>query len=458
MNLLKNSLFITSLLICSSVIAAPVMPLSEQNSQKNWVLNQDVSDEFNGAKLDTFKWYVQGTDQQFYLWKGRAPSQFAPHNVRLENGMLKLRTQWQPDYPFVGAPPARQEIDKFENITTAAVISHHTFLYGYMEVRVKIPDAAMTGAFWGTGYQQELDVFELIGRVKTGSRKPEKRFVTSIHDWRPGHPKKNKVWKHGHDLPERTAERFYTYGVEWLPDGLKMYLDGELVHHATQKEMGDTWLLNNPLELWFDSEVFPWHGIPEEHELPVDFEIDYVRVWQQPNDNLLQPAFFGFEGPYLSEVVYKPESRNGYQKFWWIDDKSSNYLNITEHDDFVFNTGRKSLKFAHQKPFTENEVVAFAADGSIDLSPGNYQLTMKVLKKNASGLKAITAILEDPWQVLKPIDISKVEVNQWTQVETQFVQQKTSSGKDRLRIVIRKEDVQGDASEVYIDDINIIKL
>lgn len=459
MNLLFKPLNILLLMSLScGVLAKEILPLSDPQNSQNWQLNPEVSDEFNGTALDELKWFVQGKEAKFYLWKGRAPSQFAPHNVNLSDGLLKLTTQWQPDYAFVGTPPAKQEITSYENITTAAIISKKTFLYGYMEVRVKIPDAAMTGAFWGTGYQQELDVFELIGRVKTGSRNPESTFVTSIHDWRPGHAEQNKVWRHPHKMAGRTADAFHVYGVEWLKDGLKMYLDGELVHTVNQAEMGDSWLLNNPLELWFDSEVFPWHGIPSKEELPVDFEIDYVRIWQKPDSNLLAPAFYGFEGPYISEMRQMPEARDLYAKQWWFDNASAKHFAITDFNDNKFASGRKSLRFVQNAELAQNEVVAFSPEGSIRLDEGNYQLTFKLWKEPQSQVQKINIILENPWLVLSPINVSNITPAQWVEVSLPFVRTQASKLNDRMRIIIKQADAPAGTSTLFIDDIAISKI
>jgi len=430
-----------------------VMPLSDPSNKGNWVLNTAISDEFNAKKIDTKKWYIQGTNQQFYIWKGRAPSQFAPHNAFLEDGKLKIRTQWQPDYAFVGTPPKKQEITRYENITTGAVISHQSFLYGYMEVKVKIPDAAMTGAFWGTGYQQELDIFELIGEVKTGHKKPEKTFVTSIHDWRPGHPKKNKVWKHPHATPGRTAQNFYTYGVEWLPDGLKMYFNGEFVHHATQQELGDKWVLNNPMELWFDSEVFPWHGIPEKHELPVDYEIDYVRVWQKPNKNFIDRAFFGFEGPLVMDVFHKPKGRHQSAKFWWMTDAVAPYLAVTNFKDNIFSTGRKSLALDLSAP-SKKPFVAFAPNGSLNIPAGNYRIKAKVWLPDNTQLPKLSFIGEAPWHETPWLDLNTQPKAKWVEVSLPFTRKSASTIHDRLRIVFDKAQ-QGEG-HMYIDDIKLV--
>ena len=42
-------------------------PLSDQSNQGEWVLRQDLSDEFNGTRLDTSKWHPNNPH-----WKGCA--------------------------------------------------------------------------------------------------------------------------------------------------------------------------------------------------------------------------------------------------------------------------------------------------------------------------------------------------------------------------------------------------
>ncbi len=142
-------------------------PLSDPENRGDWILNEAISDEFEGSELDPGKWFVQGTDGEYYIWKGRAPSQFAPHNVRIEDGKLKIRSQWEPQFSF-----ASQEQDgrKYENITTAGVICQKKFLYGYMEIKCRAGDAAMTSSFWTTGYHSELDMFEQMGAVLSSTR------------------------------------------------------------------------------------------------------------------------------------------------------------------------------------------------------------------------------------------------------------------------------------------------
>ncbi len=253
-------------------------PASDPSNAGGWILNQEMSDEFQGRELDTSKWLVQGTDGEYRSkFIGRAPSQFSTKNVRLEDGKLKLQTRWEPDFPFSDKPDA--EGRKHEHITTAAVISKKQFLYGYMEIKCKAADASITSSFWATGHQSELDVFEFIGAPAQAQKKHlEKEYMFTMIDW--SKRQLSRVWRGKHQLNWRVADGFHVYGCEWSEKHLKFYADGELVGSATKAELGDRWVLQNPLWIWVDSETFPWDGLPQKKDLPADFEIEYIRVWQ----------------------------------------------------------------------------------------------------------------------------------------------------------------------------------
>lgn len=254
-------------------------PASDPASAAGWILNPDMSDEFEGRELDASKWLVQGTGGEYRSnFIGRAPSQFSTNNVRLENGKLKIQTRWEPEFRFSDKPDADGR--KYENITTAAVISKKQFLYGYMEIKCKAANASITSSFWATGHNVELDVFEFLGAPAQAHKKHlEKEYMFTIIDWskRPS----TIVWRGKHQLGWRVADGFHVYGCEWNEDYLRFYADGALVGSVTKAELGKRWVLNKPLWIWVDSETFPWHGVPHKNDLPVDFEIEYIRVWQK---------------------------------------------------------------------------------------------------------------------------------------------------------------------------------
>ncbi|SDR69671.1 Glycosyl hydrolases family 16 [Polaribacter sp. KT25b] len=298
-----------------------VYPFSDPENSGNWVLNADVSDEFEDDKIDEDKWYIVGKfkdGKPFYkhpdkpnkkVWKGRAPSQFSGRNYRLENGKLILETRWEPDFPFsddVQKPWGKKEgqVEKFENLTTACFVGRKFFKYGYMEIKSKAADAEITSAFWAIGNGVELDVFEQFGDHRQPNKEAngkDRELWWSIHDW----ARKNKVVYTEHlDYGFRVADNFHVYGIEWNEKGLKLYVDGKYKTGATKEQveayalkkhnLPDGWIMTKPLSIWLDQETFPWHGVPDskkdlELNSPegkkddgvVDFEIEYVRVWQK---------------------------------------------------------------------------------------------------------------------------------------------------------------------------------
>jgi len=446
-------------------------PASDPQNMEGWVLNKEVSDEFEAGELDRNKWFVEGENGKYYIWKGRAPSQFVPHNVRVEDGKLKLRTAWEPDYEFIqesytdgamGTSKYGEYKDKPMPVTTAAVISKKRFLNGYMEVRSRVGNAAITGAFWGIGYEQELDVFEQMGNPKKGEKITATSSLATAHDWSPPAERPTNVFQHVEYLPYRVADEFHVYGADWGEDYLSLYIDGKLVHHFTQDDVGLDWVLNNPMEIWLDSEIFFWLGMPHEEELPVDFEIEYVRVWQKPRDNLLAPQFYGFEGPILFEDMERPlkmvpESSvpNEYQKFWEIDSLSGKYFSIVEGD---YASGVNSLKFSgfgKNEKLETDKVVALSPEGAVKIPEGNYSLSLKVWLDQGRAVKKLYLSFEHP-KLEIPIDLSGLERRQWVTIKQEISKESASGSNDQFSIVVLKEDVpEKKAARFFIDDITI---
>ena len=211
------------------------------------------------------------------------PLSFSTDNVRIEDGKLKIQSKWDPDFDYSGNVQTYADGSsyKYEDITTAAVISREFFYHGYMEIKCKAANASITSSFWMTGSNSELDVFEFVGNpAQSWKNHLKKELKSTIHDWAPGKGGQ-AVWSNKHELNWDVASDFHVYGCEWDAQNLKFYADGVLIKSVTKSELGEAWVLNGPLWIWVDSETFPWHGLPVETDLPVDFEIEYIRVWQK---------------------------------------------------------------------------------------------------------------------------------------------------------------------------------
>lgn len=471
---MKNSFLLVLIFLitrCVSGQTKKVLPASDPNNEGGWLLNEEVSDEFEGKELDRSKWFIEGENGDYYIWKGRAPSQFVPHNVSVEKGKLKLRTAWEPKYEFIqesysdgamGTAKYGEYKETHMPVTTAGVITKKRFLNGYMEVKSKAGNAAITAAFWGIGYEQELDVYEQMGNPKKGEKINERSSLSTAHDWSPPAERPTNVFQHVEQLPYRVADEFHVYGADWGEDYLSLYIDGKLIHHFTQDDVGLDWVLNNPMEIWLDSEIFFWLGMPHKEELPVDFEIEYLRVWQKPSDNLLARQFFGFEGPILFEenprpLKMVPESSvpNDYQKFWAIDSLSAKYFSIAEGD---YASGVNSLKFSgfgKNEELETKKVVVLSPEGAVNIPEGEYNLSLKIWLDQGRAVKKLYLSFENP-KLEIPIDLTGLERRKWITIKKNISKTAASNANDQFKIEVRKEDVpEVKASKFYLDDIAI---
>ena len=316
--------------VATKAPAQKFLPLSDPKNTGAWVLNTEVSDEFDGKALDEDKWFIVGKlDENGHpiykdpdhpereVWIGRAPAQFSGGNVRLEDGMLKLSARWEPDFPFTTEQGLDNVKWQYGNFTTAAIINRKIFKYGYMEVRAKAADAEVSSALWMTRHETpngqrndtslELDIFEHFGSHRMeGEADRDRDLWWTIHDWDPkyGHENgKNVTYTETKDLGFRVADAFHVYGFEWSETGIRYYVDGKLVSDvsiadveafAKKKGRDKGWVIDKAMHLWLDTESFPWRGYPDSKEdleanSPegekddgiVDFEVEYLRVWQK---------------------------------------------------------------------------------------------------------------------------------------------------------------------------------
>lgn len=457
------------------VPASKFYPASDPENKEGWVLNEEISDEFEGTEIDKDKWFVEGQNGDYYIWKGRAPSQYAPHNVIVKGGKLILKTQWEPDFAFAkesyadGAHKDEYGVHEGKSlpVTTAAIVSKKRFLNGYMEIKSKSPHAAMTAAFWAIGFEQELDMYEQLAVPKIAKKGSIDKYTnrTAIHDWSPPSTRPTKAFGYDEKLPYVTSQEFHVYGVEWGEDYLNIYRDGKFVHGFTQDELGTDWVLNNPMEIWIDSEIFKWLGVPHKEELPATFEAEYMRVWQKPSANLLAKdrAFYGFEGPILYEenprplkMVPEDAIANDYQKFWLFSEGSERYLKITEGH---YNSGVEALQFfgyGKNDSLDVEKVQAITPKGALKLPAGNLKISMKVWLDQGRITDSIHVSLTNPKTDLIFSGFKKQPRKEWITVSQKITGRAASANDDGMVIEIRKEDLPPTkAAKLYIDDITI---
>ncbi len=231
-------------------------------------------DEFAGSSVSTLRWSYQTAEAgwvnhelQTYV-SGKSPK--GKKVAEVGDGTLKIR--------------AFKEGDK---IYSARMYGHKNvgFRYGYIEARIKLPRGKGTWpAFWMMPVRftswpadGEIDIMEEVG--------VDPNVVSSsIHCTAYNHP--NNTQK-THSMTCNAAEQsFHVYALEWTPDYIKTYVDGQpqLSFGNDGKGNKDTWPFNVAfypiLNLAWGGDWGGYAGV-DEAALPVTMEIDYVRVWQK---------------------------------------------------------------------------------------------------------------------------------------------------------------------------------
>jgi beta-glucanase (GH16 family) len=157
------------------------------------------------------------------------------------------------------------------------------FTYGRVEARMKIAKGqGIWPAFWmlGADFPEigwpasgEIDIMEVIGR------EPNTLYGT-IHG--PGYSGANNIG--GHIVKDEDfADDYHVFAVDWDPNIIRWYVDGELYNIISVNDTGSR-------EWAFDHDFFiitniaiggSWPGSPDEStEFPQELLIDYVRVYQ----------------------------------------------------------------------------------------------------------------------------------------------------------------------------------
>ncbi|MGA9638897.1 T9SS type A sorting domain-containing protein [Flavobacterium sp.] len=453
---LKSTAFFV-LITCNLItVQAQNYPASDPNNTQGWIANNDLSDEFNAATLDKTKWWILGENGDYRSkWKGRAPGQFIPQNVKIENGELVLSSKWEPNFTFInesfdGVPYGGT--NKSSPITQSCIMSERFFRYGYMEIRSKAANAPVTSAFWTTGYQSEIDMTENYGKVpkvntKNTNASLEKKYRTNVINWDPAKAANYYEWKNEYDLPIRVASDYIVYGFEWDKDYMKMYYNGVLFKTVTRQtlEANDIWRHDFPQEIWLDAEVFSWYGLPAAADLAsaAEYNIDYVRIWQK---EIKGPYFnaLGFEGPFYSQ---------GRSTNWWAAGSMPSWNMNGEK----VASGDFSLRFKNTALPTTFDYSIYAPAGSLNLPAGANEIKMKIWIDPNTTLNNITVTLANPWiKIIVPV--SNAKKGQWVEISKTFTRSNASvlnnTNGDRVQLQVQNTDIVGSNALFYIDDIS----
>lgn len=266
MKTLKQIIVIIAILVSGNFVKAQdesQLPLPPEG--KKWVKVVSVSDEFNGTQLDTSKWMPRHP-----YWEGRN-SKHTESNVSVEDGKLRLISTLRE-----GATDVNPKTITAACVTSNAPDCH----YGYYETRIKCSNISMTSAFWFQGKYSEIDVIENIGKATNPESKwIEHTMMINTHYFKKGW-KKDRATPVNWEMPGYVGSEYHVYGMWWKNKRTcSFYCNGNKVADIRFK---------GPFEerqyMFFDTEVFTWHGWPTRESLLDSSKntmlIDWVRAWQ----------------------------------------------------------------------------------------------------------------------------------------------------------------------------------
>ena len=196
---------------------------------------------------------------------------------RVSNGALTI-TAVQPGHTTSGVPGAWSS----GLITTQGNFSQ---TYGYFEVRADFSQqVGAWNAFWllpnqqtpdpnNAGHHQELDVVEQYGNGPNS-------IYSGIHTTDPA---PNQNWQRDLQVVSQVNKPggYHTYGVDWQPDTISFYVDGQMVgSKATPSDM------HNPMYILANLAVqtTPGGNNANAANVPLSSSIDYIRAYSNaPN-------------------------------------------------------------------------------------------------------------------------------------------------------------------------------
>ncbi len=158
------------------------------------------------------------------------------------------------------------------------------FIYGKIEARLRVPyGQGIWPAFWmlgadfpEVGWPQsgEIDIMEYIGREP---------MTTSGTVHGPGYSGAQGI-SASRQFDNPVTDDYHIFGIEWEPNVIRWYVDGELYHTVTPDTLvGRQWVFNHAFYLIINVAVggnLP--GNPDEtSEFPQQMSLDWIRVYQR---------------------------------------------------------------------------------------------------------------------------------------------------------------------------------
>jgi beta-glucanase (GH16 family) len=234
-------------------------------------------DNFDGSSVDLTKWNIYGPN----FWDKR--THFSKDNAIVKDGTLTLRVERKTGRH--NDSPDGKETDYATGF--ADTYGKWVQRYGYFEARVKLPTApCLWPAFWLMP-DRGLEAGEQWKRQSTQGGGMEFDIIEQLSIWGPqrlnmamhwdGYGSGHKATGSGSIYVPADKDGFIVVGLLWTPESAVLYGNGKELARWKNPRISDV-----PSCLILDHVTGGWETEPlDDAQLPADFVIDYVRVWQR---------------------------------------------------------------------------------------------------------------------------------------------------------------------------------
>jgi len=250
----------------------------------DWVKTFD--EEFEGTEVDQTKWNIYGPN-----WWDKA-SHWSKDNLIVGGGLAKLHFEKKRGFHNDNPNPKEKLTLSGLNESDYACGYLDTYgkwvqRYGYFEARVKLPTApGLWPTFWmmpdrGVGAGPHWK------RSDTGNGAMEFDIMEHLTRWGPhryniamhwdGYDKQHTSLGSGCNYVQADQDGFITCGLLWTPGSAIYYCNGKEVLRWESPRISTVpsyFLIEMTTGGWDNNSV-------DDARLPVDYLIDYVRVWQR---------------------------------------------------------------------------------------------------------------------------------------------------------------------------------
>lgn len=330
-------------------------------------------------------------EQQWYVRADQPDGSALPNPFRVHDGILTI-TAAPSDLSLL------QDLGD-QPYTSGMVNTFHSFsqTYGYFEMRAELPAGqGFWPAFWllpaDGSWPPEIDVMEMLGH-DPGT------LYTTVHSLAPGQTPGNHTMSQGISAVADMSGGYHTYGVDWQPDTLTFYFDGQEIYR-TPTPAG----LDKPMYMIANLAVGgSWPGDADASTpFPAQMNIDYMRAYQaSPGAAALEPVFHFYDAAsgrhfYTASAAERAQlestpSGYAYQGVGWAAPVSSSatadvfrFTNPTTGDHFYTTSTAERDGLLSDGSGYNYDGVAFDAYAS-STAAGSHALTVERFVNTESG-------------------------------------------------------------------------